>query len=214
MKLLKEMPIITIVTIPFIYLAYIWNMLPKQVPLHWNINGEIDRYGSKLELLLIPILLPLLIYVIFLIIPIIDPKKRIKKMGKKYYNLKFLLTLFMSTFAIIIIYYAQNKSITNPNYLVLIVGILFIILGNYYKTIKPNYFLGIKTPWTLESDVIWKKTHYLAGILWFIGGILIMILSLILDTKWNFRIFIGITIVIALIPILYSFILYKKQKIA
>lgn len=213
MKLLKEIPIIIIVAIPFVYLAYIWNILPEQVPVHWNIDGKIDRFGSKLELLLIPILLPLLTYLIFLAIPIIDPKKRIKTMGKKYYNLKFLLTLFMSALSIFIIYYAQTKSIANPNYIILLVGILFIVLGNYFKTIKPNYFLGIRTPWTLESETIWKKTHYLAGILWFIGGILIMILSLILDTKWNFRIFTGVTIIIAIIPILYSFILYKKEKI-
>ena len=79
MKLLKEIPIISIVMIPFIYLAYIWSQLPEKVPMHWNINGEIDRYDDKIALILIPVLLPLLVYVIFLVVPKIDPKKKIKK---------------------------------------------------------------------------------------------------------------------------------------
>ena len=212
MKFLKEVPVILIVAIPFIYLAYIWNTLPEQVPLHWNIKGEIDRYGSKYELWLIPILLPLLIYIIFLIVPSIDPKKNIHKMGNKYQNLKVLMTLFMSALAIFIIYYAKNQTIANPNYIVLIMGILFIIIGNYFKTLKANYFIGIKTPWTLENETVWKKTHNLAGKLWFSGGFLIMILSLVLNKELNFKIFAAITIIISIIPILYSYFIYKNIK--
>ena len=77
MKLKKELPLVLIVLLPFIYLAYIWNELPEKVPMHWNIKGEIDRYGEKIELLIIPFLLPFLVYIIFLVVPKIDPKKRI-----------------------------------------------------------------------------------------------------------------------------------------
>ena len=96
---LKEVPLLVIVLLPFIYLAYIWPDLPDQVAVHWNLQGEIDRYGDKTELLLIPFLLPLLIYLIFLLVPVIDPKKKIKNMGSKYHSLKVLLTSFMSLLA-------------------------------------------------------------------------------------------------------------------
>lgn len=77
MTLKKELPIIAIVLLPFLYLAYIWNQLPEKVPVHWNSLGEIDRYGEKIELLLIPLMLPFLVYLIFLIVPKIDPKNKL-----------------------------------------------------------------------------------------------------------------------------------------
>lgn len=211
MQLKKELPILAIVLLPFIYLAFIWNELPNKVPMHWNIKGEIDRYGDKTELIIIPFLLPLLVYLIFLVVPKIDPKNKLNKMGGKLNTIKFLLTTFMSILALFIIYTAKNQSFTNPNYIVLLIGVLFIILGNYFKTIKPNYFIGIRTPWTLENENIWKETHKLGGKIWFIGGILVVIFSLILDKSLNFTIFLIITGLITIIPIVYSYLMYKKE---
>lgn len=212
MKIKNELPIIGIVLLPFIYLAFLWNQLPKTIPVHWNINGEIDRFGDKTELLLLPILLPLLTYFIFLFVPKIDPKNRLNNMGNKLQNLKFLMTLLMSVLALFIIYSAKEQRLSNPNYVMLLIGILYTILGNYFKTIKPNYFIGIKTPWTLESEYIWKETHKLGGILWLIGGILVVILSLILNTRLNNIFFLGITAIITIIPVIYSYSLHQNQK--
>jgi uncharacterized membrane protein len=212
MNLKKELPLIAIVLLPFIYLAYIWNQLPEKVPMHWNINGEIDRYGEKVELIIIPILLPLLVYIIFLVVPKIDPKNRLNKMGNKLQTIKFLLTTLMSILALFIIYTAKNESFTNPNYMVLIIGVLYIVLGNYFKTLKANYFIGIRTPWTLEKETVWKKTHELGGKLWFIGGIIVVIASLILRKETNFTVFLIITGIITIIPIVYSYLTFKNEK--
>jgi len=210
MKLKNEIPLMAIVSLPFIYLAYIWNELPEKVPMHWNIKGEIDRFGEKSELLLMPILLPLLIYIIFLIVPKIDPKNKISKMGNKYQHIKILLTIFMSILALFIIYLAKNQSFANPNYIVLLIGILYIIFGNYFKTIKANYFIGIRTPWTLENETVWKETHKLGGKMWFVGGIIVVISSLILDKQPNFALFMIITGIITIIPIAYSYFKFKN----
>lgn len=209
-NLQKELPLIIIVLIPFLYLAYVWNSLPEKVPLHWNIDGEIDRYGDKSELILIPVLLPLLIYVLFTIIPRIDPKRKIKNMGNKYTILKTIMTLFMSVLSMIIIYIALNQTIYNPNYIVLLIGILYAILGNYFKTLRANYFIGIKTPWTLENEIVWKETHKLAGKLWFAGGLIIVLTSMLLDKKTNFILFVIITVLITVIPVVYSYIKYRS----
>ena len=211
MNLKKELPLITIVLLPFIYLAYIWNQLPAKVPMHWNIKGEIDRYGEKMELIIIPILLPLLVYIIFLVVPKIDPKNKLNKMGNKLQTIKVLLTTFMSILAIFIIYSAKNQSFANPNYIILLIGVLYIILGNYFKTIKANYFIGIRTPWTLENETVWKKTHKLGGKLWFVGGIIVVLTSLILDKEPNVTVFLIITGIITVIPIVYSYIIFKNE---
>jgi len=209
-NLKKELPLWIIVAIPFIYLAYVWNDLPEKVPMHWNIKGEIDRWGERQELLLIPFVLPLLVYVVFLIVPLIDPKKQLDKMGSKYYNFKFVLTLFVSIIALFVIYTAKKQTFSNPNYIFIFMGFLFAVIGNFFKTIRSNYFIGIRTPWTLENKIVWKDTHLLAGKLWFVGGLLIIFCSLLFDKSLASTIFITITITIAVIPIVFSYLRFKK----
>lgn len=212
MSLKKELPIILIILIPFIYLAFIWNVLPEQVPIHWNANGEIDGWGSKATLLIIPFILPVLNYVILSLVPKIDPKQKIEATSKKFYNIKLLLTLFMSILALFILYSSKSQSFTNPNIIIMLIGLLYVILGNYMKTIKTNYFIGIRTPWTLENDIVWKKTHKLAGKYWFIGGLLVILLGFILEPKPNMVSFIIITTIITIIPVVYSYVIFKQLK--
>ncbi|MCA1966329.1 MAG: SdpI family protein [Flavobacterium sp.] len=209
-KFKKEIPFLAIALIPFVYLIYIWNRLPEKVPMHWNGAGEIDRYGDKKELLVTLFMLVGITYFVFLIIPSIDPKQKLQNMGNKLNNLRMILTLFMSGLAVFILYSVQQKT-SNPSFVLAIIGLLFAFLGNYFKTIKPNYFIGIKTPWTLENEEVWKKTHELGGKLWFIGGLL-MALTFVLPNEMQLYTFLGITAVISIVPIVYSYLEFKKIK--
>ena len=209
-KLKKEIPFITIALLPFVYLAYIWNELPKEVPMHWNASGEIDRWGNKSELFMMLFMLTGITYLVFLIIPYIDPKQKLQNMGNKLNNLRMILGIFMSALAIYILYSVQQKT-SNPVLFIPLIGLLFAFLGNYFKTIKPNYFIGIKTPWTLENEEVWKKTHEFGGKLWFIGGLLI-VLTFVLPNEIRLYTFSGITIVISIVPIVYSYLEFKKIK--
>lgn len=209
-KFKKEIPFLAIALIPFVYLIYIWNRLPEKVPMHWNGAGEIDRYGDKKELLVMLFMLVGITYFVFLIIPSIDPKQKLQNMGNKLNNLRMILTLFMSGLAVFILYSVQQKT-SNPSFVLAIIGLLFAFLGNYFKTIKPNYFIGIKTPWTLENEEVWKKTHELGGKLWFVGGLL-MALTFVLPNEMQLYTFLGITAVISIVPIVYSYLEFKKIK--
>ncbi|WP_053969726.1 SdpI family protein [Mangrovimonas sp. ST2L15] len=209
-QLKKELPLIGIILLPFLYLAYVWPDLPQRVPMHYNIKGEIDRYGDKSELLIIPFIMPVLIYIVFLVVPKIDPKNKLQQMGNKFQTIKVLLTTFMSVLALYIIYSTKNASLSNPNYILLLIGVLYVILGNYFKTIKANYFIGIKTPWTLENETVWKDTHKLGGKLWFAGGLVIILGCLIFNQKTNFIFFMIITAIITIIPIVYSYQRFKQ----
>jgi len=212
MNIKKEIPLLIVVLIPFVYLAYIWSSLPDTVPLHWNYKGEIDDWGNKSSLIFITFLLSGLTYILFTVIPFIDPKKRIQTMGNKYHNLKFLMVLFMSALAVFIIYSAKEQSITNPSFIYLAIGLLFMLLGNYMKIIKANYFIGIRTPWTLEYESIWKSTHKLAGKIWFIGGLAVVISSLTTNKDFNGIFFISTITLLAIIPVVYSYMEYRKLK--
>jgi len=208
----KELPILGIALLPLLYLGSVWNSLPEKVPLHWNLEGEIDNWGSKYTLIGLVFLMPILTYILMLVVPKIDPKKRIEVMGGKYDQFKFILVAFMSVLSIFIIYISKNQKLSSPSMIVVLVGILFVFMGNYFKVIKPNYFIGIKTPWTLENEEVWKLTHLLAGKMWVIGGIVIVICSLIVPEDLNFYIFMSITAVISFVPIVYSYLIYQKTK--
>ncbi|MFQ6601982.1 SdpI family protein [Flavobacterium sp. C3NV] len=209
LELKKELPIIGIVLTPFVYLAIIWDSLPQRVPIHWNYKGEIDNWGDKFSLILILFLLPVLMYVLMTFIPKIDPKKRISLMGGKFYQLKFFLVLFMSLVALLILYTTKERSVNNPNLVFALLGVLLMIFGNYFKVIQPNYFIGIRTPWTLENGEVWKATHAFAGKIWLIGGFILLLGGLVLNNSFR-NVFVFIILISALIPIVYSFIKFKQ----
>ena len=211
MQAKRELPLIIIVLLPFFYLIYIWEQLPDKVPMHWNIRGEIDRYGDKTELILLTVLLSLVTYIFFLVILKIDPKNKLRKMGHKFHVIKFLMTTFMSVLSLVIIISIKNASLDNTNYY-LLVGALYIVLGNYFKTIRPNYFIGIRTPWTLESENVWKKTHKLGGLMWFAGGIVVVLSSLFLERQMTVLILMIVTGIISIVPIIQSYVLYQNEK--
>jgi uncharacterized membrane protein len=206
----KELPIIGIVLMPFIYLAFIWNTLPNKVPTHWNYKGEVDHWGDKFSLVGLLFMLPVFVYIIMLVAPKIDPKKRITLMGGKFYQLKFFLVLFMSLLASFIIFVTKNQSFSSPNLIYIIIGILFLVLGNYFKVIQPNYFIGIRTPWTLENNEVWKVTHVFAGKLWVIGGLVIVLGGLIFENYSFSIVFISLVVVLAIVPMVYSYIKFKE----
>lgn len=208
----KELPIIGIVLMPFVYLAFIWNTLPTKVPTHWNYKGEVDHWGDKFSLVGLLFMLPVFTYLLMLVIPKIDPKKRISLMGRKFYQLKFFLVLIMSLIAFFILYVAKNSNFSNPNLNFALAGLLLMVLGNYFKVIQPNYFIGIRTPWTLENTEVWKITHVFAGKLWFTGGLIILIGALVFTSGSFSVIFISIIVVLALVPIGYSYIKFKELE--
>lgn len=208
----KQIVSLIILFLPFIYLAYEWNSLPQQVPIHWNHKGEIDNWGSKVSLIWTLVSLLIVPYLLMLIIPKIDPKNKLATMGGKYEQIKLVFLTFLTGLTILIIYSSKNEEIANPNSILILMGLLFIILGNYFKVIKQNYFIGIKTPWTLENEQIWKMTHRMAGKLWIVGGLLIVILCLILPSTMAIWVFLTITILISLIPVGYSYFKYKEMK--
>jgi uncharacterized membrane protein len=200
-----------VIFLPLVYLAYLWSGLPDSVPVHWNFQGEVDRYGSKAELLILTFL-PLIMYFLFTIIPKIDPKNRLKNMGGKYSGLRSVMIVFMSALAIMMIYTAKHEIFPGNNLMFILMGGLFTMLGNYFKTLKANYFIGIKTPWTLESETVWNDTHKLGGKLWFAGGFLIILSGIFTPPEVNSVVFGVILAIMVLVPVVYSYFRFEKLK--
>lgn len=205
-----------IVSIPAVYLSIIWNKLPEQVALHFNLKGNADRFGSKNELLITIIALTIFNVVIYFILTNIyriDPKKYAADNKDRLRRMAFGIALFLSAILCMILFSSVNGNISfNTGFVLSGVGLLFAFIGNYMHNIKPNYFAGFRLPWTLENEENWRKTHALAGKLWFGGGLLLAIICLFLNPVTAFIVFFIIMTIITLIPIIFSFRYYKQQK--
>lgn len=210
MKLIKQLPLLILCILPILYLGYVWEDLPAQIPTHWNLKGEIDDWSNKNSSIYFS-LLPIVTFLIMEVIPKIDPKNKLKQMGNKYTQFKFIIVAFISVLIISILFISKEQNVADFK-IELIIGALFMALGNYFQAIKHNYFIGIRTPWTLESETVWKKTHQLGGKLWMIGGLIIIISSLALSREYSSYTMLFIISIITLMPITYSYFEFKKEK--
>lgn len=207
----KEAAIWIVLLVPFLYALFVWNTLPEQIPTHWNVKGEVDDYSSKaFGLLMLPVM-NVLIYLILFFIPRIDPRYQHYKMfGSSYQNIRLIVHMFfVGVFA-----FVMHATLTNDaggfNYFMAGLALFFALLGNYLRTVRSNWFVGIRTPWTMSNEEVWRKTHALGGRIMFYGGLIIAVACLFLDQVTSaITLGIGIT-VITLVPVVYSFFVYRK----
>lgn len=216
MKKFLKIAIWPVILAPVVYLAIVWNSLPASVPVHYNLQGNVDRYGNKNEMLIMLAVLTAVNIAVYLLLPQvyrIDPKKYAGENKDRLYRITCAVVVFLSAVICMIIYstvHADFKS--GARFMIPALGLLFAVIGNYMYTIKPNYFAGFRLPWTLSNDENWRKTHLLGGKLFFAGGLLIAVCGLF--TPFIAAIIIMFTVLTAsvIITCVYSYKLYKKQS--
>ncbi|MEI6754049.1 MAG: SdpI family protein [Paludibacter sp.] len=209
-KFFKELILWILIVIPYVYLATIWKNLPAQVPTHFDLAGNPNDWSDKTSLPAMIGAMGIGSYLLMLFIPYFDPKKKIAQMGEKYYSLRLLMTLFMSALSFYLLY-VSNKGEINPNLLIALIGAFYVVLGNYMQSVKPNYFIGIRTPWTLENEETWRKTHRLGGKLWLVGGLITILIAFVAKNNSLLAITFGtVTAVLSIVPIIYSYIEFRK----
>jgi len=202
--------------LPVAYLIYIYPNLPESVPTHFGLDGTADQYGTKPKFMSIQFILlgvSIFVYLLLKSLPAIDPKKMVKYGETTFQKLGLGLISFFSALCIAIMFSTIHKDFQIIKLLLPIIGLLFAFIGNMMHSIKPNYFAGVRTPWTLENEDNWRATHRLAGKIWFMGGILLTIAVLLLPSKIAGIVFMSATDVLVLIPVIYSYIYYKKHQL-
>lgn len=210
MKIFKELLIGSIVVAPLLYFLYMWNSLPMEIPIHFDAQGNPNNYGSRSYIALTLFFLSVGTYLFLMYIPKIDPKKNFSIFSDTFIKLRFILTLFFSSVCFIIIHSVENGEL-NTTYFYILFAIMISLFGNYMSNIRPNYFLGIRTPWALESESNWKKTHFVTGRLWFFSGIVMVLLTFALSGNYFIYVYIGFIFLLALFPIIYSYYLFAKN---
>ena len=208
---MKKLIIISIILIILLFgiNIFFYSSLPDKIITHWNSfgepNGAMDKFWG---LFLIPII-TLGIFLLFCFIPKIDPLSRnIEKFHNFYESFILVMVIFFCYIDILSLLYNLGYKFNLSLMMTPGVGILFIYLSFILKNIKRNWFIGIRTPWTLSSEVVWDKTHKLGSKLFFISGIIIIIGMFFI--KYLIWFILVPTILSALISIIYSFIEFKK----
>jgi len=186
--------------------------LPERVPVHWNLSGEVDRYGSRSEALFMMPLLMLAIWAILRFLPRIDPlRANYAKFAGSYEVIIDSLLAMMLVIHIAIVLGASGAPDSVTMIVRAAIGAMFIVLGNVMPRTRQNWFVGVRTPWTLASARVWDRTHRVAGYLFVALG-LIVILTIPLAPQIGIPILAAGVAVVAMGSVIYSYLEWRKEK--
>jgi len=207
MKNKKTLVITSLICLlPIIVGALVYKRLPEMIATHFDLNGNPDGWSSRAFAVFG---LPAILLAVNLLLPIMlraDPKH--ENMSGALVNITIwtipVLSLICSGLTL---GRALGYDVRIERVLPVFMGVLFILIGNYLPKTKQSYTMGIKLPWTLASEENWNRTHRLAGFLWVLGGVYFIVMSFI---GWSVPAFVLPLAVMVLLPIVYSYLLYRK----
>lgn len=192
--------------------VWAYPQLPPTVATHWSLNGTPDNFSSRAwAIAIIPIVLVVMTG-LFNVLPKIDPRHaNYAKFLSTYWLFANSIIVFMLVVHALILASGLGYPVKIGRLMPVGVGLLFVILGNYLTRVEPNWFIGIRTPWTLSSDTVWRKTHRTGGWLMVIGGMLIAACAL-LPRGAFLPLFVSAILIMAVIPIVQSYVLWKREQ--
>ena len=211
MKMKNKMKMTTVLTtlvclIPLAAGAVLYNSLPDTMAIHWGFDGTANGWASKLVAVFV---LPGVLLILNLLFPVLlnmDPKN--KNMDEK---IKTLVRWIIPVVSVLCagVTLAEACGVESKMALIgpMIMGVLFVAIGNFLPKTTQSYTVGIKLPWTLNSEENWNRTHRMAGFLWVAGGIVMIITALL---GLGFAGMIAMIVLMAVVPTVYSYMLYRK----
>ena len=205
----KTLIITSVVTIlPMLIGILCWNRLPDVMATHFGINNEANGFSSKaIAVFGIPVFLLAVLW-LGAFVTSHDPKRQ--NISQKMFSLVLWIAPAISLAAAATMYPINlGYELDITFFSGLLLGLMFIIIGNYLPKARQNYTIGIKIPWTLANEENWNRTHRLAGYLWMVCGILMVLISVMRlgQAQW----LVGIILIMVLVPCIYSYWLHAKK---
>ena len=206
-----ELPQLVVMAAMFAAAAWAWPQLPERISVHWDFKGDVDRWGGKFEGLVAMPLIVVGIYLLMLVLPLFDPGRlNYRNFAKTYNVIRITIVVFMAAIYAVLLFNAFGHAFNVTTAVFLMVGVLFIVLGNFLGKIRPNWFIGVRTPWTLSSKSSWDKTHRLASWLFILMGALFFPVAL-LQTTWSIVTMFVIDGLCLAWTIVYSYLVYRND---
>ena len=199
-----------LILVPIIIGLILWNKLPDKLPTHWNASGEVDGWSSKAFAVFgLPGFL-FAVHWVCLLATSADPKKQ--NIEGKVLNIVFWICPIISVLGAVLIYgTALGMEFKVEKIMPVLVGVIFIVVGNYLPKCKQSYTMGIKLPWTLNDEENWNRTHRLGGKLWVVCGLVIM-MSMFFPAELMATTFIAIIVVAVFVPTIYSYLIFREKE--
>lgn len=205
----KTLVIITsiVILVPMLVGVLLWNSLPEQLAVHFGVDGQPDRWSSRGFVVFAMPLIFLALHLLTLVITSAD--SRYAGTGRKMNALMVWIVPAVSILSMVLSYGVSMGGGVDVNFVMMILlGGMFVVIGNYLPKVSQNHTVGIRIPWTLKDEENWNRTHRLAGWVWMIAGILILATSFLRSVP----VFIGLMLAAVLIPVIYSLVLWLKRK--
>ena len=186
--------------------------LPERVATHWGIGGQADGWSHKTVLVMVFPAVMLGLGLLLTFLPKIDPRqKEVAAHAPTYSLLINVIMVFMAGIQVMLVGVNLGWPIDIPMLIPVGVGLLLMVIGNLMPRMRPNWFMGIRTPWTLASEVVWRKTHRLGGYCFMAMGILMVAMGFV-ATPERFPYLLGIVISLALVPVAYSYFAWRREQ--
>jgi len=206
----SEVIILIIISLSFIIGVYFYPLMPDKMASHWNFKGKVDDYIPKFWGLFLMPFISIGLFLLFVLIPRIDPLKvNIAKFRKYFDTFIVLIILFLFYIYLLTIFWNIGMKFSIIQFLVPAFGIIIYYAGVLVENAKRNWFIGIRTPWTLSNEKVWEKTHKIGGKLFKIAGV-IAFLGVFLQSSALFFVLAPV-ILIAIYTIVYSYFEYQKE---
>ncbi len=207
-----------ITLIPVIYYLSLWNLLPREVPTHYDFNLRPNDFHSKGFMLGVLIFMGLIVVgssAMILNGNSLDSKRKAEQDNPIMKITSWVVTIFITGIMFMIVLMTKNYCIKQPiesfeKIIFIVLCLFFICLGFLMKKVQPNYFFSVRTPWTLASDDVWKKTHLLSSKIWVWGNLILGTIILIIPNNYCAPVFISGILLLTAIPVYYSYRLYLK----
>ena len=206
-----EWPHWLLLAVMFVLAATTWGSSPERIPVHWNIAGHVDRWGGKFEGLLAVPLLALGIYALLLVVPRLDPgRANYAAFAGPYATIRLGTLVVLAVIYALVVLWVRGVRVNMEVWVPLIVGGLFVVVGNVLGKVRPNWFVGVRTPWTLSSKVSWTRTHRAGGWLFVLMGVLFMVTA-VLRSAWAVWVLLGASVVGVAGLIVYSYVQWRRD---
>lgn len=170
-----ELPLLALIAGMFVAAALIWPKSPESFPVHWGIDGQVDRYGGRVEGLLFLPILSVVLYGLMLFLPRLDPGRlNYARFAGAYYTIRAVTMTLLAVLYTVMLLAARGVPVDMTRFVGLAIGGMLFVMGNVLGKVRPNWFVGVRTPWTLSSKRAWTRTNRLEGWVFVVGGIALM----------------------------------------
>jgi uncharacterized membrane protein len=200
---------------PAVYLLLTWNTIPETFVTRFKLTTTVEEAQDKDSLMIATLIISAasaLLYILMRNLHKVDPKVSVYTPKTIFNRLALVISVFMTIGNYMFILSVQTNSTININVIFAVVGLFITVAGNYMNNLKPNYFAGIRLPWTLNDPENWRKTHQFASKLWFFGGFVLIIVSLFLPGNLMMPLFIGVVLVLTIVPGVYSYRIFRSKS--